>query len=84
MMHVLVLGFYQVFALNVRNKHVFVLDPTPGTTNKGERLTRYVRRIMQIEQNIKSVVKLKHPNCEDIIAKPWNHFIADNVPFCSW
>ena len=77
------LGFYRVFAINVTNKRVFVLDPTVVTGPKGERLRRCARAIEQIEENITSVVKLNHPNYADIKTKPWEHFIADNVPGCS-
>jgi hypothetical protein len=60
--------------------HNIVLDPTPGTTNKGERMKRYYRTLTQIEENITKVVRLKHPNYK---VKHWYHCITDNVPSCS-
>jgi hypothetical protein len=74
------IGYYRIFALNLLDKCVFVLDPTPGTANKGERMKRYYRTLTQIEENITKVVRLKHPNYE---VKHWHHCIADNVPSCS-
>jgi hypothetical protein len=74
------IGYYRIFALNLLDKCVFVLDPTPGTTNKGERMKRYYRTLTQIEENITKVVRLKHPNYK---VKHWYHCITDNVPSCS-
>jgi hypothetical protein len=60
---------------------VFVLDPTPGTANKGEHMKHYYRTITQIEENIIKVVRLKpNPNYE---VKQWHHCITDNVSSCS-
>jgi len=41
---------YRVFACNVRNKKIYVLDPAPGTTNKQENMDRCIHTIKQIHR----------------------------------
>jgi len=74
---------YRVFACNVRNKKIYVLDPAPGTTNKQENIDRCIRTIKQIQQNLTSVVKRVHQDYDEKIPKSWESFIANNVPPCS-
>jgi hypothetical protein len=74
------IGYYRIFALNLLDKCVFVLDQTPGTANKEERMRRYYHTLTQIEENITKVVRLKHPNYE---VKHWHHCITYDVPSCS-
>jgi hypothetical protein len=45
-------SFYQGFTLNLRNKCVFILYPTLGTTHKEEWLKRDACTPTQIEENI--------------------------------
>jgi hypothetical protein len=55
------IGYYRVFALNFRNSHIFILDPTTTEiVNKEDRMKRFSRALKQIEENIARVVRLKH------------------------
>jgi hypothetical protein len=68
------------YIIKLSGQCVFLLDPTPGTANKEERMRCYYYILTQIEENIIKVVRLKHPNYE---VKHWHHCITDNVPSCS-
>jgi hypothetical protein len=71
------IGYYQVFALNLRDSHIFILDPmTTGIIDKEDWMKRFSRALKQIEENIARVVRLKHSNYE---GKIWQHCITDNV-----
>jgi hypothetical protein len=75
------ISYYRVFALNLRDSHIFVLDPTTiGIVDKEDRMKQFSRALKQIEQNIARVVRLKHSNYE---GKIWQHYITDNVPSAS-
>jgi hypothetical protein len=64
-MHVSSIGYYCVFALNLRDNHIFILDlATIGIINKEDRMKRYSRALKQIEKNIARVVRLKYSNYE--------------------
>jgi hypothetical protein len=64
-MHVSSIGYYCVFALNLRDSHIFILDLTTiGIINKEDRMKRYSRALKQIEENIARVVRLKYSNYE--------------------
>jgi hypothetical protein len=59
------IGYYRVFAINMRDSHIFILDPTTtGTIHKEERMKRFSRALKQIEENIETIVRLKHSNYE--------------------
>jgi hypothetical protein len=64
----------------LRDLCVFILDPTPEIADKREQMKHYSHTLMQIEENIAKVVRLKHPNYE---VKHWDHCIVDNVPYGS-
>jgi hypothetical protein len=71
------IGYYRVFAVNMRDSHIFILDPTTtGIVHKEERKKRFSHALKQIEENIATIVRLKHSNYE---GKIWQHCIADNV-----
>jgi hypothetical protein len=75
------IGYYRVFALNLRDSRIFILDPmTIGIIDKEDRMKRFSRALKQIEENIARVVRLKHSNYE---GKIWQHCITDNVPSAS-
>jgi hypothetical protein len=72
------IGYYHVFALNMRDSHIFILDLTTiGIVDKEDRMKRFSRALKQIEENIARVVRLNQLNYE---GKIWQHCIADNVP----
>jgi hypothetical protein len=58
------IGYYRIYAINLKDKCIWILDPTPGSAYKGERLKHYSRTLKQIEENIIKVVRLKHLNYE--------------------
>jgi hypothetical protein len=70
------IGYYQIYAINLKDKGIWILDSTPGSVDKGEQLKRFSHTLKQIEENIIKVVRLKHPNYE---VKHWYHCITDNV-----
>jgi hypothetical protein len=75
------IGYYRVFTLNLRDSHIFILDPTTtGIVNKEDRMKRFSRALKQIEENIPRVVRLKHSNYD---GKIWQYYITDNVPSAS-
>jgi hypothetical protein len=75
------IGYYRVFALNLRDSRIFILDPTTiGIVDKEYRMKWFSHALKQIEENIARVVRLKHSNYE---GKIWQHCIADNVPSAS-
>jgi hypothetical protein len=64
-MHVSSIGYYHVFALNLRDSHIFILDPTTtGNVDKEDRMKWLSRALKQIEENIATVARLKHSNYE--------------------
>jgi hypothetical protein len=69
-----------IYVVNLKDKCIWILDPTLGRADKGERLKRYSRTLKQIEENIIKIVRLKHPNYE---VKHGYHCITDNVYFGS-
>jgi hypothetical protein len=74
-------GYDRVFIVNLRDNHIFILDPTmTGIVDKEDRMKRLSHALKQIEENIERVVRLKHSNYE---GKIWQHCIADNVPSAS-
>jgi hypothetical protein len=58
------IGYYQIYAVNLKDTCIWILDPTPGNANEGEGLKRYSHTLKQIEENVIKVVRLKHPNYE--------------------
>ena len=57
------IGYYQVFTLNLRDSHIFILDPTTtGIIDKEDWMKRFSHALKQIEENIARVVRLKHSN----------------------
>jgi hypothetical protein len=71
------IGYYRVFALNLRDSHIFILDPTTaGIVDKEDWMKRFSRALKQIEENITRVVRLKHSNYEGKIRQ---HCITNNV-----
>jgi hypothetical protein len=75
------IGHYRIFALNLRDSRIFILDPTTtGIVDKEDRIKRFSRALKQIEENLARVVRLKHSNYE---GKIWQHCIADNIPSAS-
>jgi hypothetical protein len=75
------IGYYRVFALNLRDRGTFILDlTTTEIVDKEDRMKPFSRALKQIEENIARVVRLKHSNYEGMI---WEHCIADNVPSAS-
>jgi hypothetical protein len=75
------IGHYRIFALNLRDSHIFILDPTTtGIVDKEDRIKLFSRALKQIEENLARVVRLKHSNYE---GKIWQHCIADNIPSAS-
>jgi hypothetical protein len=70
------IGYYWVFAVNLNDKCVFILDPTPGSADKGEQLKCYSRTLKQIEENIIKIMRLKHPHYE---VKHSYDCIVDNI-----
>jgi hypothetical protein len=75
------IGYYRVFAVNMRDNHIFILDPTTTEViHKEERMKRFSRALKQIEENIAKIVRLKRSNYE---GKIWQHCIIDNVPSAS-
>jgi hypothetical protein len=75
------IGYYRVFALNLRDSRIFILDPmTTKIIDKEDRMKRLSHALKQIEENIARVVRLKHSNCE---GKILYHCITDNVPSAS-
>jgi hypothetical protein len=75
------IGYYCVFALNLRDSHIFLLDPTTtGIVDKEDRMKRFSRALKLMEENIARVMRLKHSNHE---GKIWQHCITDNVPSTS-
>jgi hypothetical protein len=71
------IGYYCVFALNLRDSRIFILDlMTTGIIDKEDRMKRFSRALKQIEENIVRVMRLKHSNYEERI---WQHCITDNV-----
>jgi hypothetical protein len=59
------IGYYRVFALNLRDSHIFILDTmTAGIIEKEDWMKQFSRALKQIEENIASVVRLKHSNYE--------------------
>jgi succinyl-CoA synthetase beta subunit len=75
------IGYYRVFTLNLRDSHIFILDPTTtGIVDKEVWMKRFSRALKQIEENIATVVRLKHSNYE---GKMWQYCITDNIPSTS-
>jgi succinyl-CoA synthetase beta subunit len=75
------IGYYRVFTLNLRDSHIFILDPTTtGIVDKEDWMKRFSRALKQIEENIATVVRLKHSNYE---GKMWQYCITDNIPSTS-
>jgi hypothetical protein len=75
------IGHYRIFALNLRDSRIFILDPTTtGIVDKEDRIKRFSRALKQIEENLARVVRLKHSNYE---GKIWQHCITDNIPSAS-
>jgi hypothetical protein len=35
------IGYYRIYAVNVKDKCIWILDPTPGSADKGERMKHY-------------------------------------------
>jgi hypothetical protein len=59
------IGYYCVFALNLRDSHIFLLDPTTtGIVDKEDRMKRFSRALKLMEENIARVMRLKHSNHE--------------------
>jgi hypothetical protein len=59
------IGYYRVFALNLRDSHIFILDTTTtGIVEKEDWMKQFSRELKQIEENIAIVVRLKHSNYE--------------------
>jgi hypothetical protein len=59
------IGYYRVFTVNMRDSHIFILDPTTtGIIHKEERMKRFSRALKQIEENIATVVRLIYSNYE--------------------
>jgi hypothetical protein len=57
--------YYCVFALNLRDSHIFLLDPTTtGIVDKEDRMKRFSRALKLMEENIAIVMRLKHSNHE--------------------
>jgi hypothetical protein len=72
------IGYCCVFALNLRDGRIFILDPTTtGIVDQEDRMKRFSRTLKQIEENIEKVMRLKHSNNE---GKIWQYCIVDNVP----
>jgi uncharacterized protein YktB (UPF0637 family) len=47
------IGYYRVFIVNMRDSHIFILDPmTTEIMHKKERMKRFSRALKQIEENI--------------------------------
>jgi hypothetical protein len=64
-MHVSSIGYYRVFALNLRDSHIFILDlMTTVIVDKEDRMKRFSYALKQTEENIALVVRLKHSNYE--------------------
>jgi hypothetical protein len=64
-MHVLSIGYYCVFALNLRDSRIFILDlMTIGIVDKEDQMKRFSRALKQIEENIATIMRLKHSNYE--------------------
>jgi hypothetical protein len=64
-MHVSSIGYYRVFTPNLRDSHIFILDPTTiGIVNKEDGMKQFSHALKQIEENITKVVRLKHSNYE--------------------
>jgi hypothetical protein len=75
------IGHYRIFALNLRDSRIFILDlTTTGIVDKEDRIKRFSRALKQIEENLARVVRLKHSNYE---GKIWQHCITDNIPSAS-
>jgi hypothetical protein len=75
------IGYYHVFALNVRDSHIFILDPMiTWIIDKEDQMKWFSHALKQIEENIERVVRLKYSNYE---GKIWQHYITDNVPSAS-
>jgi hypothetical protein len=75
------IGHYRIFAVNMRDSHIFILDSTTtGIVYKEEQMKRFSHTLKHIEENIATVVRLKHSNYE---GKIWRHCITDNVPSSS-
>jgi hypothetical protein len=75
------IDYYRVFTLNLRDRCIFILDPTTtGIVDKEDRMKRFSRALKQIEENIARIVRLKHSNYK---GKIWQHCITDNVPSAS-
>jgi hypothetical protein len=59
------IGYYRVFALNLRDSHIFILDTTTtGIVEKEDWMKQFSHALKQIEENIARVVRLKHSNYE--------------------
>jgi hypothetical protein len=64
-MHVLSIGYYRVFTLNLRDSHIFILDlMTTGIVDKEDQMKRFSHALKQIEENIATIMRLKHSNYE--------------------
>jgi hypothetical protein len=64
-MHVLSIGYYCVFALNLRDSHIFILDLMAiGIVDKEDQMKQFSRALKQIEENIATIMRLKHLNYE--------------------
>jgi hypothetical protein len=74
------IGYYRVFALNLRDSHIFILDSTKTEIVDKDRMKSFYRALKQIKENITRAVKLKHSNYE---GKIWQHCIADIFFFAS-
>jgi hypothetical protein len=59
------IGHYHVFALNMSDSRIFIQDPTTtGIIDKEERMKRFSHAPKQIEENIATIMRLKHSNYE--------------------
>jgi hypothetical protein len=75
------IGYYRIFALNLRDSHMFILDLTiTGIVDKEDQMKQFSYALKQIEENIARVVRLRRSNYEGEI---WQHCITDNVPSAS-
>jgi hypothetical protein len=64
-MHVLSIGYYRVFTLNLRDSRIFILDlMTTGIIDKEDQMKRFSHALKQIEENIATIMRLKHSNYE--------------------
>jgi hypothetical protein len=59
------IGYYRVFALNLRESRIFIPDPTTTRiVDKEDRRKQFSRALKLIAENIARVARLKHSNYE--------------------